>query len=122
MPSLRLLSANNELRISNRQQSSDDEIMQVIYLLINTWSPFEDIKHSLHELVGKGSAGDDMIQDIQVRMQNINAILRAYYDVDELTVLDIYDEDGTGQAYSIDLFLTYTDGSYEQGTVIAEAA
>ena len=122
MPSLRLLSSDNELKIMNRQQSRADEIMQVIYILIRTWSPFDEMKHSLDELIGTGVAGDDMIQDISVRMRNIGDILVAYYDVKAMSVLDIYDEDGTGQAYSIDIFLEYTDGTFEQNTVKVEAA
>jgi hypothetical protein len=122
MPSLRLLSADNQLKIQNRQQQPDSETLQAVYLLINTWSPLEDVKHSLNDLIGTGTAGDDMIQDISVRMQSVGEILKEYYDVEDMTVIDIYDVDGTGQSYSIDLFILYVDGTYEQGTVVAEAA
>ncbi len=119
MPSLRLLNlSNNDLKITNRQQKSEDEILQVITILLKTSSPFDDAEHSLNDLIGASPSHGDAESDITMRLQVVNTILKDYYSVSEMSVLSI-ESDGVGQTFNIELFIEYTDGSFEQGTVEA---
>lgn len=115
MSLLQLLNSNNEMRIANRQVSRSNEMLQVIYVLLRTWSPFEELKLSLDELIG-GSTDDNVDADIAFRLENVGTILKEHYDVKEMSVLDI-STDESGQNYYIDLFIEYVDGTFEQGSI-----
>ena len=115
MQSLKLVNSDGTLEVHNRQLSPSDEIFQTITILLKTSSPFDEVTHSIDDLIGIGSAGDELESDISMRLQAVNSILKQYYEVKEMSVLSM-DNNGN-QGYDIELFVEYSDGTFEQGTI-----
>ena len=115
MSLLHLVTSDGVLKIENRKVSRSREMLQTVTILLRTYSPYDDVIHSLEELLGQGDA-DEMQSDIKMRFKNIESILQSDYDVSRLVMLNLKKE---GQQYVIDILIEYNDNSIEEGKVYA---